>query len=220
MNNSVLTKRGGTHEVINGFPVNGEAALTVVHHDPNTSSGSNLAAEVSLAWFAELAFTALSLVTRDNMIPRLNLSYTFTNTLNNPAQNKSEYVKRIWKKWIDWLMEDTTYPAASWPRIQGKRPSGSYIHKRDKQNQKDFRSLINGLDWISTSKKEIQTDLAAPGVGVGVTESGEEDLDPNLTGLRGSHLHIFDDQRFVRLVSHRSYGVKSETGSDVINNRR
>ena len=49
MNNSVLTKRGGTHEVINGFPVNGEAALTVVHHDPNTSSRSNLAAEVSLA---------------------------------------------------------------------------------------------------------------------------------------------------------------------------
>ena len=71
--------------MINGFPINREPALTVVHHDPNTSSGPNLAAEVSLAGFAELAFTALGLIARDNMVSRLNFSYTFTNTLNNPV---------------------------------------------------------------------------------------------------------------------------------------
>lgn len=52
-----------------------------------------------------------------------------------------------------------------------------------------------------------RTNLAAPSVSVGVTKSSVEDLDTNLTGLRWSYLHIFDNQRFVRLISHRSYGI-------------
>ena len=122
---------------------------------------------------------------------------------------------------IDWLIDGRYNIPSGLVTEDTREETFRILHPQQRQTKsKDFRSLINGLDWISTSKKEIQTDLAAPGVGVGVTESGEEDLDPNLTGLRGSHLHIFDDQRFVRLVSHRSYGVKSETRSDVINNRR
>lgn len=45
--------------------------------------------------------------------------------------------------------------------------------------------------------------LAAPSVGIGMAKSGEEDLNPNLAGLRRRHLHILNHQWLIRFPRHR-----------------
>lgn len=47
--------------------------------------------------------------------------------------------------------------------------------------------------------------LAAPGISVSVAESGVENLDPDLSGLRRSHLYVFDHQGLVGFPGHRRF---------------
>lgn len=50
---------------------------------------------------------------------------------------------------------------------------------------------------------ESKSHLAAPGVGVGVAESGEYNLDPDLSGLRRRHLHLLNHQWLIGFPGHR-----------------
>lgn len=47
--------------------------------------------------------------------------------------------------------------------------------------------------------------LAAPGIGISMAKSSEQNLDADLSGLRRSHLYIFDNQGLVGFPGHRRY---------------
>ena len=64
---------------------------------------------------------------------------------------------------------------------------------------------------IENEKKKKRENLSAPSVGISVTESSEENLDPNLAGLRRSHLDILNDERLVRFISHSSFTITITT---------
>lgn len=52
--------------------------------------------------------------------------------------------------------------------------------------------------------------LAAPGISVGVTESREQDLDTNFTGLWRSYLYVFDHQRLIGFPGHRGFQISKQ----------
>lgn len=87
VNNCVLAKCRGSHEMIDRFSIYREPTLAVIHHYSCTSSNTDLATEVCFPWFTEFAFSTFCLITRDDMVSRLNFSHAFTNTLYNPASN-------------------------------------------------------------------------------------------------------------------------------------
>jgi hypothetical protein len=79
--------------MVNRFPIYREAALAISHHDPYPCGSTDFATEVGLPTLAELAFFALCLVARNDMIPRLHVGYPFTNAFNNSISiNKSEVI--------------------------------------------------------------------------------------------------------------------------------
>lgn len=94
-----------------------------------------------------------------------------------------------------------------------------YLHRRQThaQNQKFFRAIKGKispfLKPISNQEKKRKekvqstekTNLSAPRVGIGVAESGEEDLDSDLPGLWWGDLHVFEHQRLVGFPCHSSF---------------
>lgn len=48
------------------------------------------------------------------------------------------------------------------------------------------------IGGLRKKRKRKRIYLAAPSVSIGVAESGEEDLDTDLAGLRRSHLNVLD----------------------------
>ncbi|WVY96163.1 hypothetical protein V8G54_028314 [Vigna mungo] len=99
MNNSVLTKCGGSHKMIEWFSVNREATLAIAQHHSYSSCSSNFPTQIRFPRFTKLALSTLSLVTRYHMITSLNFTNTFSNTFHNPCSLMTQYT---WKKtfWI------------------------------------------------------------------------------------------------------------------------
>lgn len=85
MDNCVLTECRSSHEVIDGLSIDWKSALAVGHHDSNSSSTPHFSTKIGLSWFAKLALPAFCLITRYNMVSRLHLSHTFTNTFHYTA---------------------------------------------------------------------------------------------------------------------------------------
>jgi len=69
--------------MVNGLSIYREPALEIIHHDTCPCGTTNLTAEVGFSALSKLAFLAFCLVTRNDMIPRLHISYSFTDTFNN-----------------------------------------------------------------------------------------------------------------------------------------
>jgi hypothetical protein len=118
--------------MVNGLSIYREPALHIIHHDTYACGTTNLTTEVGLSALAKLAFFAFCLVTRNDMIPRLHLSYSFADTFHNSINaNRKKFVHH--SPTMSYFMYETKaniyayYPAASWPRMQGNRPSGSCI---------------------------------------------------------------------------------------------
>lgn len=162
MHNSVLTKCWCPHEMINKFPIYWETTFAVIHHNTNSSGSPNFPTKICFPWFTELTLSAFCLVTRYDMVSGLNLSYSLTDTLNNPVQANFKQISTP-EIWISQALArlhriHSAYPAASWPRIQGKRPSGSCKtnildlkqnnndHNKNSDNNNDDDDNNNGDD--------------------------------------------------------------------------
>lgn len=85
--------------MVNGLSIYREPALHIIHHDTYACGTTDLTTEVGLSALAKLAFFAFCLVARNDMIPRLHISYSFTDTFHNSgsfvAKNARKKTLRI-----------------------------------------------------------------------------------------------------------------------------
>jgi hypothetical protein len=76
--------------MVNGLFIYIEPALHIIHVDTYACGTTNLTTEVGLSVRAKLAFC---LVATNDMISRLHISYSFTNTFHNSIKtSKRDYV--------------------------------------------------------------------------------------------------------------------------------
>jgi hypothetical protein len=78
--------------MVNGLSIYREPALHIIHHDTYACGTPDLTTEVGLSALAKLAFFAFCLVARNDMIPRLHISYSFTDTFHNSIKTSKRKI--------------------------------------------------------------------------------------------------------------------------------